>query len=269
MKLQRLGWEQYQRNQKKVTTDGAVGRVGVENKTNFVLLTAGHDLQGIIQGKFRRTAKTPSDFPKVGDWVVYKKLPGEDKAIIEKVLPRYSIIARKAAGDSRDAQVIAANVDNLFIVFGLDQKLNLPLLQRYLTMAEDGHVTPIIILNKIDKTKFSTKLTDEVRVAAPEVGVYAISAKTEAGPHKLQHLIKSGQTIAFVGPSGAGKSTLLNALIGSKVQATAEVRAADSKGRHTTTRREMFLLPGDGILIDTPGIRELENLPVKTMQKFH
>ncbi len=291
MTLNELGWNRYSRKQKdaaQTKTHDNVGRIGVENKTNFVLHTEHGELAGIIQGKFRHTTKTQSDFPKVGDWVTFKKLQGEDKCVIEKVLPRYSIIGRQAAGEKDkfdkvsktdkkiyqksqkkklyrepEMQIIAANVDLLFIVFGLDQSYNAPLISRYITMAYEGGVEPIVILNKTDKAKLSSKLVRETEQLSPGLEVHALSAKTTIGLHKLEALIEPGRTIAFVGPSGAGKSTLINALIGSKVQATGEVRLVDAKGRHTTTRREMFILPHGGILIDTPGIRELENISLK------
>lgn len=269
MTLTELGWQRYTRKQPIITathsnspklTEASVGRIGVENKTNFVLHTADGELQGIIQGKFRHIAKSPSDFPKVGDWVVFDKLPNEDKAVITTVLPRYSVIARKAAGDSTEAQIIAANVDSLFIVFGLDKPFNAPLLERYISMAYEGGVQPIIILNKTDSTKLSSATVAKAEQLAPGLAVHAISAKTTIGLHKIERLIEPGRTIAFVGPSGAGKSTLINALLGNEVQTTGEVRLVDAKGRHTTTRRELFVLPVGGILIDTPGIRELETL---------
>jgi ribosome biogenesis GTPase / thiamine phosphate phosphatase len=265
MRLTELGWQRYSRKQPidvklKASADESIGRIGIENKTNFVLHASDGELQGIIQGKFRHLAKSPSDFPKVGDWVVFDKLPNEDKAIINRVLPRYSVIARKAAGDSTDAQIIASNVDSLFIVFGLDKPFNAPLLERYLSMAYEGGVKPIIILNKTDATKFSSKAIEEAEKLAPGLTVQAISAKSTVGLTEVERLIEPGRTIAFVGPSGVGKSTLINALLGSEVQTTGEVRLVDAKGRHTTTRRELFVLPNGGILIDTPGIRELETL---------
>ncbi len=260
MQLTELGWLQYTRKHSTDLTDETVGRIGVENKTNFVLHTEGGELAGIIQGKFRHIAKSPSDFPKVGDWVVYEKLPNEDKAIITKVLPRYSVIARKGAGDSPDAQIIAANVDYLFIVYGLDKPFNAPLIERYLSMAYEGGVEPIVILNKTDSSKYNSSAIKEAQSLNPGLVVHAISAKTTLGLSKVEELIEPGRTIAFIGPSGAGKSTMINAILGSAIQTTGEVRLVDAKGRHTTTRREMFVLPHGGILIDTPGIRELETL---------
>lgn len=269
MRLTELGWQRYKRKQPQSLTDANIGRIGIENKTNFVMHATDGELEGIIQGKFRHKAKSPSDFPKVGDWVVFNKLANENKAIITKILPRYSVIARKAAGDSTDAQIIAANVDSLFIVFGLDKPFNPPLLERYLSMAYEGGVEPIIVLNKTDNSKITNATVAKAEKLAPGLVVHAISARTEDGLHEIEKLIEPGRTIAFVGPSGVGKSTLINALLGSEVQTTGEVRLTDSKGRHTTTRRELFVLPSGGVLIDTPGIRELETLStedtVKTM----
>lgn len=267
MNLNQLGWKKYKSKQSPELTTETVGRIGVENKTNFVIHSPNSDLQGIIQGKFRHTTKDSSNFPKVGDWVVYEKLPNEDKAIIQKVLPRYSLIARKSAGDSTEPQIIAANVDVLFIVFGLDHDFNAPLLERYLSMAHEGSVTPVIVLNKTDKSKYSEATKKQAEKMSQGTLVFAISAKTELGVHHVEEVVESGHTFAFVGPSGAGKSTLINALIGSQQQTTGEVRLVDAKGRHTTTRREMFFLPNGGILIDTPGIRELETLSTEDMVK--
>lgn len=261
MNLADLGWEQYSRKQSPAVPAGfSVGRIGIENKTNFIVHSQDGDLQGIIQGKFRHKTKSPAEYPKVGDWVAYEKLPHEQKCIIHSVLDRYSLIARKAAGDSTLPQVIATNVDLLFILLGLDHEFNPPLLERYLSMAYEGGVVPVVILNKTDKAKFSESTKKEAMKIAPGVSVHAISAKTELGLHAVEKIVEPGRTIAFVGPSGAGKSTLINALIGSAVQETGDVRLTDSKGRHITTRREIFILKSGGILIDTPGIRELETL---------
>lgn len=259
MHLTQLGWNRYARKYPD-HPNTTLGRVGIENKTNYVIHGTDGDLQGMIQGKFRKMAVNPSDYPKVGDWVAYTKLPGEQKAIIDKVLPRYSIIARKAAGDTGKEQVIATNVDTLFILFGLDQAFNPLLTQRYLAMAYEGGVKPIIILNKSDKVKLSAVAKKQAQAIDPQIEVLVISAKTTIGLHEVESHIEPGRTIVFVGPSGSGKSTLINALIGKDLQTTGAVRMTDAKGRHTTTRREMFILPQGGILVDTPGIRELETL---------
>lgn len=260
MNLRDYGWSQYQRQTKDSPTEDSVGRIGVEHKTSFVIHSQDGDLDGIILGKFRKNAKSPAEFPKVGDWVQYTQLPNEAKAVIDRVLPRYSLLSRKSAGESQQEQIIATNVDVLFILFGLDQALNPALITRYLSMAYEGGVKPVIILNKTDKIKLSGNAIKQVAAIDPQTQVYGISAKTAIGLHQIEALIEPGKTIVFVGPSGAGKSTLVNALIGQEVQTTGDVRIADAKGRHTTTRRELFVLPGGGILIDTPGIRELENI---------
>lgn len=260
MQLTELGWLQYERKQQKSYTENSVGRISVENKTNFVVQTSEGELQGIIQGKFRHETKSGSDFPKVGDWVAFEKLQNEEKCIIHEVLPRYSIIARKSAGESTEPQIIAANVDTLFIVYGLDKEFNAPLVERYLSMAYEGGVEPILILNKIDSIASSDAIKKQAESLAPGLQVHAISAINQQTLPELEVLIEPGRTLAFVGPSGVGKSTIINSLIGSDVQSTGAVRLIDSKGRHTTTRREMFTLPNGGILIDTPGIRELETL---------
>lgn len=271
MNLTELGWQRYTRKQPLISSNNSnttppsretVGRIGVENKTNFLIHSNHGELEGIIQGKFRHTAKTASDFPKVGDWVIFQKLVNEDKAIIEKIMPRYSVIARKGAGNSLEEQIVACNVDSLFIVMGLDKIFNAPLLERYLSMAYEGGVTPIVILNKTDNavggSKEVAKTIALAQSLAPALIVIPISARSKEGLHAVERQIEPGRTIVFVGPSGVGKSTLINALLGSEVQTTAEVRLTDAKGRHTTTRRELFLLASGGILIDTPGIRELE-----------
>lgn len=268
-RLTELGWQRYQRKQPMISSTNSnstkpaeltIGRIGVENKTNFVIHSEHGELQGIIQGKFRHNAKTPSDFPKVGDWVIFDKLDNEDKAIITKILPRYSTIARKSAGDSTETQIIASNVDSLFIVFGLDKEFNAPLLERYLSMAYEGGAKPIVILNKTDEASGVAKTKALAESLAAGLSVFAISAKTNDGLKAVERQVEPGRTIAFVGPSGVGKSTIINSLLGSEVQATGEVRLTDAKGRHTTTRRELFILPSGGILIDTPGIRELETI---------
>lgn len=260
MDIREFGWSQYKRHNKESPTEQSVGRIGVEHKTSFIIHSHEGDLEGIILGKFRKVAKSPSDFPKVGDWIEYTKLPSESKAVIDKVLPRYSVLARKAAGDTGKEQIIATNVDKLFIIFGLDQELNPALIERYLSMAYEGGVKPILIFNKTDKAKLISKVLKQAQAIDPQLQIYAISAKTTIGLHQIESIIEPAKTIAFVGPSGAGKSTLINALLGHNVQTTGDVRITDAKGRHTTTRREMFILASGGILIDTPGIRELETL---------
>ena len=222
-----------------------------------------------MSGRFRFDALASSDYPAVGDWVALEPstaAPGtEDRAVIAAILPRRSAFTRSAADASRrtaghlaDEQVIAANVDVAFIVAGLDHDFNLRRLERYLAVAWSSGVTPVIVLNKADIADDLDGRLVAVEAIAPGVPVVVLSALT--GDHLadlLPHLA-SGRTAVVLGSSGVGKSTLVNALLGEARQSTAAVREGDSRGRHTTTHRELFELPGGALLIDTPGIRSLE-----------
>ena len=200
--------------------------------------------------------------PVVGDWVAARPLDGEDRAVIEAVLPRRGSFSRTRAGLRSDEQVVAANIDVLLIVQSLEQRPNLRRLERYLTLAWDSGATPIIVLNKADLSSDPEGAHAEAAAACPGVEVLTVSATEEGGVEALTPHLKRGQTLALIGPSGAGKSTLVNALRGSEFvgapMATGSVRAGDYRGRHTTTHRELMVLPGRGILIDTPGMRELQ-----------
>jgi ribosome biogenesis GTPase len=233
-------------------------RVAVEHRRAYVLYTEAGELAGEAAGKLYHGAGSAADLPKVGDWVAVSPLVGEPKAIIRQVLPRRTKFSRKAAGEHDTEQVIAANIDRLFIVQGLDHDFNLRRLERYLVMAWESGAEPVILLNKADLCGNVEEYTGAVAEIAPGVPVIAISAREGLGIEELGRLLREGETVAFIGSSGVGKSTLINRLLGADHLKTAEVRAADSRGRHTTTHRELFLLPGGGLVIDTPGLRELQ-----------
>jgi ribosome biogenesis GTPase len=241
--------------------------VAVHKETSIVRGPDGLDRPAVVSGRFRFEALATSDYPAVGDWVTLADGdgPGADSAVITTVLPRRSAFVRSAADASRrsaghlvDEQVLAANVDVAFLVAGLDHDFNLRRLERYLAVAWSSGVRPIVVLNKADVAIDLDQRLLEVEAVAPAVPVVVLSALTGDHVADLSPHLGAGQTAVVLGSSGVGKSTLVNALLGEHRQATATVREDDSRGRHTTTHRELFELPGGAFLIDTPGIRSLE-----------
>jgi ribosome biogenesis GTPase len=267
MDLKILGWEEYQKflpKEKQNIDKKDVARVAVENRGGYLLNSLDGEIEGIVQGKFMKNAETDADYPKVGDWVEIEKLANESKAIIKSVLPRKTKISRRRVAKDRDAlldkkeeQIIATNVDLVFVIQGLNDDFNIQRLERYVAMVNDGGCEPVIILNKCDLVADWEEKIKEVEDALGNLKIFAVSAKSGAGIDIIRSLIEKQMTVVFVGSSGVGKSTLINTLIGSDLQKTNEIRLDDSKGRHTTTKRELLVLPSGGILIDTPGMREL------------
>jgi ribosome biogenesis GTPase len=234
----------------------SVGRVLLQEKGVYRVVYAYGELSATVSGKFRYEAKIASDYPAVGDFVMFDPNENGGQAVIHHVLSRKSIFIRKASGTSNTEQVVAANVDIVFICMSLNNDFNLRRLERYLSIAWDSGATPVIVLTKAD-------LCDDIadkRSAAESVAVGAdiimISSLEEGGYEAILSYIKTGQTIALIGSSGVGKSTLVNCLLGENRLDTNGLRN-DDKGRHTTTHRELFLLPQGGMVIDTPGMREL------------
>jgi ribosome biogenesis GTPase len=235
------------------------GRVALEHQKIYRVSTAGGDVLARVRGRLRHQADRRDQFPAVGDWVAIARPAGGDgDAAIEAVLPRRSRFSRKVAGETTEAQVVAANIDTVFLVSGLDHDFNLRRIERYLTTAWDGGARPVIVLNKADLVDDLGAVIAQVETVASGAPIHAMSSKTGAGVEALQAYLGPGQTGAFLGSSGVGKSTLVNRLMGDERQRTADVRASDSRGRHTTTHRELLELPGGGLLIDTPGMREMQ-----------
>jgi ribosome biogenesis GTPase / thiamine phosphate phosphatase len=234
------------------------GRVVKQSRDLSTLMTRGGDLAGEVSGRFRHRALGPADYPAVGDWAVLRAVRG-GPALIEALLPRRSAFTRKAAGEVVEAQVVAANVDTVFLVSGLDGDFNLRRIERYLTTAWSGGAGPVIVLNKADLRPDLPDVIAETAGIAPGVPIVAVSALAERGLDGLKPYLLAGKTVAFLGSSGVGKSTMINRLLGEERFATASMSdAAAGRGRHTTTARELVRLPGGALLIDTPGLRELQ-----------
>ncbi|HEY3335845.1 MAG TPA: ribosome small subunit-dependent GTPase A [Candidatus Limnocylindrales bacterium] len=222
------------------------------------------DATAAVSGRFRHEAYGPGDFPAVGDWVALARSAGDGSpSLIQAVLPRRTAFTRSAgeervAGNLVAEQVLAANVDVAFVVAGMDGDFNLRRIERYLAVAWSGGATPVIVLNKADMAADVDGLRIAASAVAPGVEVVAISALHGDGVEPLRAAyLARGRTAVVLGSSGVGKSTLVNALAGAERQRTAAVREDDSRGRHTTTHRELVRLPGGALLIDTPGIRSL------------
>lgn len=221
------------------------------------LVTKEGECWGGVSGKFRHQTERQSDFPAVGDWVMITRTGLVDDAVIHQVLPRRSRISRQAAGMETKEQLIAANVDTLFLVQALNGDYNVRRMERYLTMAWNSGANPVVVLSKSDLCEDPTPFVAEISSVAIGVPVAVISAKMEQGMEELASYLQPGHTIALVGSSGCGKSTMANWLTGSEQQVTQGIREDDSKGRHTTTHRHLLPLASGAVLIDTPGMREL------------
>lgn len=224
----------------------------------FTLVSEKGELKAKLSGKFKHETTDRKDFPVVGDWAVIKANYIDKTAVMHAVLPRKSAFIRKEAGKRTEAQVVAANIDIVFIVSGLDWDYNPSRIERYLAVAWESGAEPVIVLNKTDLFVDFNEVVQTVKSIAPGVPVIAVSAKDMSGVDELRSHIKPGKTVAFLGSSGVGKSSLVNALLGSEIQEVREVRENDSRGRHTTRHSELFLLSEGGILMDTPGMRELQ-----------
>ncbi len=230
-------------------------RVATEDRHFYNVFTADAELIAQITGRLMHDS-SPTELPKAGDWVAVALHDDEEKATIHAVLPRATQISRKVAGRTVDEQVLGTNIDVVFVVQGLDDNFNLRRLERFLVMVHEGGAKPVILLNKTDLCPHTAQRLAEVQAAVGETPVLAVCAKSGAGVKGLWQWIHEGVTVAFIGSSGVGKSTLINRLFGEELQDTLPVREKDAKGRHTTSRRELLVLPRGGVVMDTPGTRE-------------
>lgn len=251
MNLQQLGW-------KTALPTTHVARVLLEHKHSYRVFDGEREYLAELTGKFRFQAIAREDYPAVGDWVVIQPLPNENKAMIHEICPRTSKFSRKVAGTTVEEQIVATNVDYVMIVMALNNDFNLRKLERYLLVAYESGAQPVVILTKKDLADDVLEKASSAEQAAIGVPVHAISSLQHDGLEQLTPYLTSGTTIALLGSSGVGKSTLLNALKGAEVQATSAAREGDDRGRHTTTHRELFFLDCGAMVIDTPGMRELQ-----------
>lgn len=236
-------------------------RVTAQHRGLWRLVTDAGELSGRLTGAYA-SAAAQGEYPVVGDWLAVTLEGDPPEAQIHALLPRRTSFARRAAGDAGGVQMVAANVDVAFLVAALNGDLNLRRLERYLVAARDSGAEPVVVLTKADLLDDPAALKAEVVAIASGAPVVALSALTGAGLDALDPWLAPGLTVALLGSSGAGKSTLLNALAGHELMDTGEIRESDARGRHTTTHRELFRLPGGALLVDTPGMRELGLLAV-------
>lgn len=258
MPLTRYGWDRdFAALFDKHAGDLVPGRVLAAVRESYRLATAFGELPAELSGRLRFAADSAAELPAVGDWVAARAYPGDGLAVIDAVLPRRSALVRRATGRRDEAQLLAANVDLLLVAAPLGGELRERRIERYLALAREAHVPPAVLLTKADLADDPAADLAAARAVGGDAPVVVLSARTGAGLEALGPLLPPGRTAALLGPSGAGKSTLVNTLLGEARQATRGIREEDGRGRHATTHRELFALPGGALLIDTPGLREL------------
>jgi ribosome biogenesis GTPase len=234
------------------------GRVAIEFNHNYRVYIDGDEIDAVAAGRLKHHAGSRAELPAVGDWVAVRKRPEEDRGAIQAILPRRSKFSRHAAGSVTDEQVVAANADVVFLVMALDQDFSVRRLERYLLLARESGASPVVLLTKPDVAPDVPARVREVAAVSGDLPVHVLSPKLNEGLEPVRAYLGVGRTGALLGSSGVGKSTIINRLVGRDILKTREVREEDSKGRHTTSHRELIKLPGGGLIIDTPGMRELQ-----------
>lgn len=260
MTLTSLGWDDvYHAHFQPYENSGfQPARVIRAHKHACDVLTASGPLIAACTGRLLHETLTHAELPAVGDWVVVKPRQSENTADIHAVLPRRTKFSRRAAGDRDMEQIVAANIDTVFLVAALDDNYNLRRIERFLITAWESGAQPVVVLNKTDLHPNPAEAVAEVVAVAPGAPVIALSARESVGLEALNPWLKPGSTVALLGSSGVGKSTIINCLLGEEIQDTGDVSDDNGKGRHTTTRRELLIAPSGALVIDTPGMRELQ-----------
>jgi ribosome biogenesis GTPase len=252
--LKAYGWDaHFESAMAELGTNELVpGRVVEEQRGMVRLMTAAGECRAELAGRMRQGG----DWPTVGDWVAVQSL-AKSRGLVHHVLPRKSKISRKAPGKQTQEQVLAANLDTVFMVTSCNDDHSLRRIERYLTMIWESGARPVVLLNKSDLTDDLSGFVQGTEAGSLGVAVHAICALRDDGLDPMRPYLDRGMTVALIGSSGVGKSTIVNRLMGEEVQGVREVRGDDAKGRHTTRSRQLFLIPGGALILDTPGLREL------------
>jgi ribosome biogenesis GTPase len=268
MKLEDLGFSDWFRERlgDSKSLDYSLARVIAVNKDNYIIRNEEAEVPAEVTGKMMYGAQSSLDLPTVGDWVFVQFFNENTFAIIHEILPKKSLLKRKVAGKKIEHQLIASNIDIAFIMQSVEFDFNLRRLERYLTMVNESNIQPVILLSKRDliSPEDLEKEINAIKSMNSGYEIIAFSNKTGEGLEDIQKLLKRGKTYCLLGSSGVGKTTLINKLIGENMFATDAIREKDGKGRHVTARRQMVILEQGGLIIDTPGMRELGNIGVDT-----
>lgn len=260
MTLKELGFNEALEEFRRLNNMDAfiAGRIASEHKERYIVKTVTGEYEGEVLGNLRFTATSRADFPLVGDWVNCSEYD-DNKVLIHSILPRKTLLERKAAGSKGEKQPIAANIDTAFIVTSIDRDFSINRIERYLTICYNAKVDPLVVISKTDlvsDTELEPVLSS-IKKRMDHVNVIALSNISGDGINAIRDLIKRGHTYCLLGSSGVGKSTLLNKLAGRELMKTGQISQSADRGKHVTSRRELFVLESGGIIIDNPGMREL------------
>jgi ribosome biogenesis GTPase len=260
MNIEELGWNSFFQQQLTAEDDGLLAaRVIREDVSGYYIIDEEAKKFATLTGRMRREATSRAELPTVGDWVLTTPVANDtDKSVIARRLSRQSKFSRREAGQRLDEQVVAANIDTVLIVCGLDGDFNPARIERYLLLGWDSGATPVIVLSKSDLSENLDTQLEQLRSVTTGVDLHIVSGLTGDGLDGLKAYLTVGKTITLIGSSGVGKSTIINRLLGASYFKVNTVRQDDSKGRHTTTFREMVMAPGGGLIMDTPGMREVQ-----------